>query len=256
MEPSEGFEQPVMAVSGGAFGIGLASATMWVERGGRVVLLDVNPAALEAAVTRLGAAARGVLTDVTTRASVDAAFADIRATEQRLDALVCCAGNARPAPSAEMSDEDWDALLQVHLTGTMRCCRAAYPLLTESRRAAIVVISSIAAVAGMPQRMNYTTVKAGLTGLTRTLAVEWARDGVRVNSVAPGYTRGPWTQKLIEAGKLDPAPIEARVPMRRFAEPHEIAESICFLTSPAASYITGATLMVDGGMSVDGDWYS
>ncbi|MGB3954293.1 MAG: SDR family NAD(P)-dependent oxidoreductase [Brooklawnia sp.] len=248
-------DQPVMAVTGGASGIGLATAGLWVERGGRVVLLDVNPVSLETATAQLGPAARGVLTDVTVRASVDAAFESIGEVEGRLDALVCCAGNARPAPSATMSDDDWDSLLQVHLSGTMRCCRAGYPLLVASDQASIVTISSVGGLMGMPQRANYTTVKSGLNGLTRTLAVEWAKDGIRVNSVGPGYVAGAWIEKLVAEGSLNKAPIEARIPLGRFAAAREIAEVICFLSSPLASFVTGATWMADGGMTVAGDWY-
>lgn len=247
--------RPVMAITGGASGIGFATARLWIERGGTAVLLDFNEAVLQAGLEQLGEHARGVVTNVTDRTSVDAAFASIRETEGRLDALVNCAGNSRPVPSASMTDDDWEALIAVHLTGSMRTCRAAHPLLAAQDTGAIVNLSSVAGKTGMPQRASYTTAKAGLDGLTRTLAVEWAQDGIRVNSVGPGYTRTPFTDQLITEGKLDPAPIETRVPMRRFAEPQEIAEAIVFLCAPGSSYITGHTLMVDGGMTVDGNWY-
>lgn len=247
--------QPVMAITGGASGIGFATAQLWLERGGKAVLLDFNENVLQAALQQLGDNARGVVTNVTDRTSVDAAFASINESEGRLDALVNCAGNSRPVPSASMSDEDWDALISVHLSGSMRTCRAAYPLLSAQKTAAIVNLSSVAGKTGMPQRASYTAVKSGLDGLTRTLAVEWASAGIRVNSVGPGYTRTPFTDKLIAEGKLNPTPIEARVPMQRFAEPNEIAEAIFFLCSPGSTYINGHTLMVDGGMTIDGNWY-
>jgi NAD(P)-dependent dehydrogenase (short-subunit alcohol dehydrogenase family) len=107
----------------------------------------------------------------------------------------------------------------------------------------------------MPKRASYNASKAGIDGLTRSLAVEWVGDNIRVNSVAPGYVRTAFTDHLITQGQLNVAPIVARTPMARFAEPEEIAASIAFLASSDASYVTGATLHVDGGMTVDGAWY-
>jgi NAD(P)-dependent dehydrogenase (short-subunit alcohol dehydrogenase family) len=249
-------QQRVASVTGGASGIGLAFAQRWVKEGGRVVLMDMNAQALDAAVLQLGGfeAARGTVVDVTDAAVVDAAFASIAETEGRLDAAVNCAGIARPAPSSEVSDADFVRLVDIHLNGTMRACRAAYPLLKASR-GAIVNISSVAASSGMPARASYCASKAGIEGLTRTLAVEWAPESIRVNAVGPGYTRTALTDTLIREGKLDVSPLVARTPMGRLAEPEEIAAAINFLVSPDASYITGQSLLVDGGMTVDGNWY-
>lgn len=252
---SNSFEGRVLAVTGGASGIGFATAKLWVEQGGRVVLLDFAAEKLDEAVAALGTAARGVLTDVTDRAVVDAAFASIADAEGRLDALVNCAGNARPVATAEITDDQWEPLLDVHLTGALRACRAAYPLLKASGAGSIVNISSVASVLGMPKRASYNTVKHGLVGFSKSLAVEWALDGIRVNSVGPGYTETPFNAALTAQGLLDPAPITARIPMGRWAQPEEIAAAILFLSSPAASFVTGHNLMVDGGMTVDGSWY-
>ncbi|WP_129658111.1 SDR family NAD(P)-dependent oxidoreductase [Rothia halotolerans] len=247
-------DAPVLAVTGGASGIGRATARAWAAEGGRVVLLDLSEEALDATVGQLGDRARGVLADVTSRDSVDAAFASIAEREGRLDALVACAGNARPVPSAEMTDEQFQSLLEVHLNGTMRAARAAHPLLKESG-GSIVTLSSVAGFQGMPRRASYNTVKHGMIGLTKTLAVEWAADGIRVNAVAPGYTWTPFNARLQAEGSLDPDPITARVPMKRWAQPEEIAEPILFLASRRASYVNGHTLVVDGGMTIAGDWY-
>ena len=103
-------------------------------------------------------------------------------------------------------------------------------------------------------RLAYGTAKAGIGGLTRTLAVEWAPAGIRVNAVAPGYTRTALVQRLVRDGKIDTASVERRIPLRRFAESEEIADAIAFLGGPGARYITGQTLLVDGGMSIDGAW--
>lgn len=246
----------VMAITGGASGIGLATAKLWVEMGGNVVLLDVSNAALDVAVAELGSAARGVLTDVTHAVSVNEAVASIANQEQRLDALVCCAGNSLPVPTASMTDEEFEEVINVHLSGTVRACRAAYPLLKEtSRVGSIVTLSSVAGQLGMPQRASYNSAKHGLIGLTRSLAVEWASDGIRTNAVAPGYVWTTLNVNLESQGLINKTEITNRVPMQRWGEPAEIAQAIVFLSSPWDSYINGHTLYVDGGMTVDGDWY-
>lgn len=252
--PTDPVAGQVMAITGGGSGIGRATAQQWVRRGGRVVLLDIAEDALEAVVEELGPAARGIRTDITDRDSVDEAFATIADTEGRLDAVVASAGNAAPTPTAEMTDEQWSSLIRVHLDGTMRTVRAAYPLLADGG-GSIVTLSSVAGSRGMPQRASYNTVKHGIIGLTRSLAVEWAADAIRVNAMAPGYTWTPFNRQLQQQGRLDPDPIIARVPMRRWAQPEEIAQPIVFLSSPEASYITGHTLFADGGLIIAGDWY-
>lgn len=249
----------VLAITGGASGIGFACAHLWAAGGGRVVLLDVNDEQTAAAVSALNGAhgdsrARGVHCDVTDTSSVDAAFESLRSEEGQLDALVNSAGIAKPVPAEQTTDEEWNIVMDVHLGGTMRVSRAAFPLLSKSG-GAIVNLSSIASVVGMPHRLSYTTVKAGMSGLTRTLAVEWAPQAIRVNAVGPGYVNTPLNQKLVDQGQLRADLIEARTPLGRFSEPPEIAEPIVFLCTPAASFITGHTLMVDGGLTVDGAWY-
>lgn len=243
------------AISGGASGIGLAFARHWIAEGGRAVLLDRSPDALEAAVAELGDRARSLVTDVTDESSVARSFAEIAEREGRLDAVVNSAGIALPAPSHEMSDEQFTRVMDIHVTGTFRCCRAAYSLLTESDNPAIVNMASVAALTGMPGRANYTAAKAGIAGLTRTLAVEWAPHGIRVNAVGAGYVRTPFTDQLITDGKLRTEEIESRTPLARFAKPEEVAEVIDFLTSSRSSYVTGHLLMADGGLTIQGDWY-
>lgn len=245
---------PVMVVSGGAAGIGLASASRWIQSGGRAVLVDRDASAAERAAATLGEAARGVGADVTSRTAVDAALASVAAVEGRVDALVNCAGIARPAPAATMSDDDLSVLLDIHVTGTLRMCRAAYPLLKASG-GRIVNIASVAALAGMPQRLNYTAAKSAIGGLTRTLAVEWGPEGIRTNAVGPGYVRSALTETLKERGELRTEGIEARTALGRFGEPAEIAECVYFLASEASSFVNGHLLMADGGLTIDGNWY-
>ncbi|TFD54668.1 SDR family oxidoreductase [Cryobacterium sp. Hh11] len=246
---------PVAAVTGGASGIGLAFARKWLECGGHVILMDYQQASLDTAIRELGPSARGIIVDVTKNATVVSAYDSIREIEGRLDAVVNCAGVATPSPSEDVTDESWMNMLDIHLTGSMRSCRAAFPLLIESNRASIVNIASVASLVGMPGRASYTTAKAGIAGLTRTLAVEWARRGIRCNAVGPGYVRTNLTDALVASGRLSDGLITDRTPLGRFAEAAEIAEAIYFLSTPAASYVNGHLLMADGGMSVDGNWY-
>lgn len=244
----------VAVVTGGASGIGLAFAQRWISDGGRAVLFDINEEALGSAANMLDrATVRPVQCDVVDLASVQAALSSVRAEEGRLDALMNGAGVIIPQSSAEVSDVDFERVVDVHLVGTFRLCREAYSLLKDSK-GSIVNVTSVAARSGMPRRASYCAAKASLEGLTRTLAVEWARDGIRVNSVAPGYTKTEMTGPLIKQGKLNAERVEARTPLRRFAEASEIASAISFLFSEDASYITGHSLVVDGGMTIDGDW--
>lgn len=248
-------ETKVLAVTGGANGIGLALAHRWVASGGRAALLDLNRQALDDAARGFApGAVRAIFCDVTDRAAGAAAMAEIGDWAGRLDALVNGAGTILPSPSAEVEDDAFARVMEVNLTGAMRLCRAAHPML-KAAHGAIVNISSIAGIVGLPRRASYCASKSAVDGLTRTLAVEWAPDAIRVNAVAPGYTRTEMTGHLLRDGRLNQAKIEARTPLRRFAEPDEIAGAIQFLLSKDASYITGHTLVVDGGMTVDGNWY-
>lgn len=249
---------PFALVTGGASGIGFAFAERWIREGGRVGLLDLDPRAVGDAVNRLGEGpqASGIAADVTDDVNVAASVAALAENAGGvIDAVVNCAGIARPAPAASGSDREWTRLVDVHLNGTMRVNRAAHSPLSASARAAVINISSVAAAAGMPGRSSYCAAKAGVEGLTRALAVEWAPAGIRVNAVAPGYVNSEMTTGLVRSGALNLGPVIARTPMKRLADPAEIASAILFLASPESSYITGQTLYVDGGMTADGDWY-
>lgn len=224
--------------------------------GGRVAFVDINPQAVQQASERLGSdRAAGYVADVTDAEAVAKVVAQA-ATDfgGNIDAIVNCAGIAKPIVAAEGADADWTRMIDVHLNGAMRVCRAAFPYLKTSGRGSIVNISSVAGTFGLPGRTNYSAAKAGIEGLTRGLAVEWAPE-VRVNAVAPGYVQTPMIDELVAAGKLDPAPILARTPMARFCDPDEIAAVVCFLASGLSSFVTGQTITVDGGLTVDGNWY-
>jgi NAD(P)-dependent dehydrogenase (short-subunit alcohol dehydrogenase family) len=247
----------VALVSGAARGIGMAVAETFAAQGCRVVIGDVDLAEAERVAARLSPDGRGALAaslDVTRTESVDAAVAAAVEAFGALDVLVNVAGTINPQPSQEVTDRDWDDLVGVHLDGTFRCCRAAYPHLERSETAAIVSISSVAARVGIPMRLSYSAAKAGIEGLTRVLAVEWADAGIRVNAVAPGYTMTKRMEGTIASGLLDETQVTRLIPLRRFADPSEISNAVYFLASPQASYVTGQTLYVDGGAVVNSHW--
>jgi NAD(P)-dependent dehydrogenase (short-subunit alcohol dehydrogenase family) len=245
----------VVLVTGGAGGLGFETARRFHGGGASVVIADLDEQAALAAAEQIDAShdrALGLAADVTSTPSIDRMVAATLDRFDRLDVLINNAGFAAPSPTHTLEDEAWLHMLDVHLNGTLRCSRSAFRALSNAPHAAIVNIASIAAYVGMPMRASYTAAKAGISGLTRVLAVEWAPVGIRVNAVAPGFIATPLMTKLIEEGTNSAVSMTSLVPMGRLADPHEIAAVIEFAASPAASYLTGQTVVVDGGMTIDG----
>jgi NAD(P)-dependent dehydrogenase (short-subunit alcohol dehydrogenase family) len=243
----------VAVVTGGARGIGYATSRLLAERGHHVVLADFDETAARRSAEELcalGLHASPAHLDVTDSSSVDAMFAELAASLGRVDILVTCAGITDQHDSATMTDAAWSRMLGTHLDGTFRSCRAAYSALRQSPNASIVTVSSVVAQLGLPGRLSYAVAKNGVEGLTRTLAVEWAPDGIRVNSIAPGWTRTIQFDAAVASGVVDEARLVARIPMGRLAHPDEIARAIGFLTSTDASYISGQVLVADGCVSI------
>jgi NAD(P)-dependent dehydrogenase (short-subunit alcohol dehydrogenase family) len=239
---------PLAVVIGGVRGIGFAVGALLSESGWHVILADID-AAPDDVAQRYDC--RRV--DISDSSSVDALAADISASHAGIDALVNAAGYNRHGAVAELVDDVWTNLFDVHLGGVLRTCRAFYPGL-RSNHGAVVNFSSIGARVGRPRRAPYAAAKAGVEALTRTLAVEWARDGIRVNAVVPGVVNTRMVQENIIAGRVDADSLTRGIPLGRFAEPEEVAEAVVFLASRKASYITGQTLVVDGGVLANGDW--
>ncbi|WP_310628182.1 SDR family oxidoreductase [Limnohabitans sp.] len=248
-----------VAITGAADGIGWATAQLFAARGWRVALLDMDGPKASERAQALGQHHMGLLCDVTNADQVSGAMAQVVAQLGRLDALVNNAGiGDQTTPTLQQNVDAFDRVLSVHLRGAFLMTQAALAhMQTQGRdakgnRGAIVNIGSIASTGGIPGRNAYSAAKAGILGMTRALATEWARQGIRVNAVAPGYVATTLVTNLAEKGAINAPAIAQRTPLGRMAEPAEIAESIFFLASPAASYITGATLAVDGGWSVLG----
>jgi len=250
-------DQRVALVVGGARGIGGSTSEAFAATGHAVAVADLDAEAATGVALRLdpsGQRTLGLAVDVTERASVDAMIAAVLARFGRLDALVDCAGIIDPQPSVEVSDAAWQRMLAVQLDGTFRCARAAYPALVASGGGTIVNIASIAAHVGIPGRLSYSAAKGAIEAMTRVLAVEWAQDGIRVNAVAPGYTSTELVQRAIGSGRLDPDELIARVPLHRLADPFEIASVILFLSTSASSFITGQSIVADGGLIINTSW--
>ena len=236
-------------VTGAATGIGRATASLLAQNGARVVLFGLGGADLDAAAAEAGGQA--VHGDVTEIADIARA---IDGCGSRLDIVVNAAGLIVPDQPVNVSDEVWARTLDVNLTGTMRVCRAALPLLTE-RGGAIVNIASVAAFNASPDSASYAASKAAVVAYTRSLAYAHGADGVRANSVAPGWVRTPMSAHemslLAEQNgtteEVEFQSVERRIALGRMAAPAEIAACCLFLASDDASFVTGAVLVADGG---------
>jgi NAD(P)-dependent dehydrogenase (short-subunit alcohol dehydrogenase family) len=243
-------------VTGGAKGIGLAISQELVALGWNVVVTGRDAAANDTAVAGLTSGpgkAIGRVMDVRDRASIDSVIADTRSEFGYLDSLINCAGVIIRDESEVLSEADWETVIDTDLSGVFKCSQAAFSDLEKAKGATIVNVGSIAGSVGIAGRAGYTAAKAGLEGLTRTLGLEWADRDIRVNAVAPGWTRTEMVAGGIKDGRLSEAALTSRIPQKRLAEPSEIAKVVLFLMSSDSSYITGQTITVDGGITINGN---
>ncbi len=242
----------VALVTGAARGIGLATAKKFLAEGWRVALLDIDGETLRGAVAAIGDAdaTLALRCDVADAGAVADAVARTEARFGRLDALVNNAGVAVFAPLLETSDDDWNRVLAVNLSGAFFCTKAAAPLMRKHGGGAIVNITSISAVRASTLRTAYGTSKAGLAHLTKQLAVELAALGIRVNAVAPGPVETAMA-KQVHTPEIR-ADYHDAIPLNRYGLEEELAEAVFFLCSDRASYITGQILGVDGGFDAAG----
>lgn len=248
-------EKRIVLVTGAGIGIGRGTAKAFGALGDHVIVTDILDKEGEAVAEEIraaGGSAEFVRYDVRSKEAADAIVADVEARHGRIDVIVANAGIAHRTPLAELTDEKWDLTLDIDLKGIFRLVRAAAPAMRARKAGSIVALSSIMGVAyGWDEHVHYSTAKAGVVGLVRALAVELARDGVRVNGVAPGYIRT--AQLLSEENSLGPAGAEKAaefIPMGRLGEAADIADVITFLASHGARYMTGQVLVVDGGLLV------
>lgn len=247
----------IALVTGSSAGIGAAVARHLGGRGMRVVVNSRSEERVRAAVASLdaeGIEVVGVAADVSTPDGAAAAVAAAHDAFGGLDVLVNNAGASLVTPTTSMSLEMWEDCLRTNLTGPFLCAQAAHPDLVSSEHAVIVNVGSIFSHAAGPNRAAYTAAKHGVQGLTKALALEWAADGIRVTGVDPGVVDTDLLRSNMASGGLTEASIGARVPLSRAALPAEVAHAVAYLASDHAAYITGSTLVMDGGWLANAGW--
>ncbi|HEU5043888.1 MAG TPA: 3-oxoacyl-ACP reductase FabG [Nocardioidaceae bacterium] len=248
------FAGRVAIVTGAARGIGAGTAKRFAEEGAAVAVLDLDEQAASASAQGLGAEqALGIACDVSDAASVDAAVNRVVDELGRVDILVNNAGVTRDNLLFKMSEDDWDAVMNVHLRGAFLMSRAVQKHMVDAKHGKIISLSSVSALGNRGQA-NYSAAKMGLQGFTRTLALELGPFGINVNAVAPGFIVTEMTDATARRLGVEPEELRkgaaAANPVRRVGYPEDIAAAVAFLCSDEASYITGQTLYVDGGAKV------
>ncbi len=241
-------EGKVALVTGGAQGIGKVTALLLASKGADVAVSDINMEGVvhtAKEIKDLGRKGLALDGDVSNPADAERIVAETVAQLGGIDILVNNAGITRDRLLLRMTEEDWDAVLNVNLKGTFNCTKAAVKYMIKQRSGRIVNIASVVGEMGNAGQANYAASKAGIIGLTKAIAREYAQRGINVNAIAPGYIETPMTEALSDKVKED---LKAQIPMARLGTPVDVANAIYFLVSDASSYITGQVLNVNGGI--------
>jgi len=239
------FENKVVMVTGGAAGIGRVTAENFAGEGARIAICDVNPEAGEAAAKALGPEASFEQVDVASTTAVSNWVEGVFDKYGQIDVLVNNAGITRDSLIMRMKEEDWDAVISVNLKSAFNCIKAVSKIMVKQRSGRIINLASVVAVMGNVGQANYVASKAGMIGLTKTVAKELGARGITVNAVAPGFIETDMTAVLSDKVK---AFMLSMVPLQRAGTPQDVADAITFLASDQAAYITGQVVHVTGGM--------
>jgi len=239
------FKNKVVMVTGGAAGIGRVTAENFAREGARVAICDVNPDAGKEALKTLGSEASFEKIDVSSSAAVSGWVKSVHDKYGQIDVLVNNAGITRDGLIMRMKEEDWDAVLNVNLKSAFNCIKAVSTIMVKQRSGRIINLASVVGVMGNPGQANYVASKAGMIGLTKTVAKELGSRGITVNAVAPGFIETDMTAVLPEKAK---EAMLGMIPLQRAGTPQDVANAITFLASDSAAYITGQVIHVTGGM--------
>ncbi len=238
----------VALVTGSAQGIGKAVALLLARNGADIVVSDINLEKAEETareIEPIGVKAMAVKVNVASLADVEQMIGAVMEKFGKIDILVNNAGITRDKLILRMTEEDWDAVLNVNLKGTFNCTKTVVRHMAKQRSGKIVSIASVVGEMGNAGQVNYAASKAGVIGLTKTIAREFAQRGINVNAIAPGYIETPMTEVLPEKVKEE---LKRLIPMERLGKPEDIAEAVLFLVSEESNYITGHVLKVNGGI--------
>lgn len=235
----------VAVVTGGNRGIGSGIAGLLAERGATVAVMARSAEAAAEAAGKIGRGAKGFAMDVSVPESIETGMKEVLDAFGKIDVLVNNAGITRDNLALRMKKDEWDAVLMTDLTGVFFCVKAVLRTMMKARAGSIINISSVVGSSGNPGQANYCAAKAGLEGMTRSLALEYADRNIRVNSVAPGFIATDMTEALDETQRQA---LMGRIPLARLGSAEDVAEAVAFLASDRAAYITGQVLHVNGGM--------
>lgn len=245
-----GLKGQTALITGGGSGLGLAMGGCLAAAGARVVLVGRRVELLTSAADSIGPAAVSIPWDITRLETLPELVAQAEKRAGPLTILINNAGNYLKKTAMQTTHEEWSAVLQTHLTAAFSLAREAARGMIDGGQGSILFIGSMAAVMGVPSVSAYTAAKAAVTGLTRQLAAEWSPHGVRVNAIVPGWIATAMTATALDSDPPRKAKILSRTPMGRLGEPDDVGWAAVYLCSPAAKFVTGTTLTVDGGAAV------
>ena len=250
MQSAFSLEGRLVLITGGGTGLGLAMARAVVGAGGGVVITGRTEQALRAACEAMGERARYIVSDVRDRSKLPALLSEIESRHGPIFGLVNNAGNHLKKPSLETTDEEFLSVIDTHLLSGFALARECARLMVARNEGVILMICSMSALFGLTDTPAYTAAKSALYGLTRELATEYSPRGVRVNAIIPGFIESRMLRDVFDRDPARERRVLARTPMGKLGAPEDIGNAAAFLLSPAAKFITGTQLVVDGGMHI------